>query len=228
MEKKLGIIIAAAGGSSRFGETDKMLLPFKGLPLFLFSACKFSTICPQENIVIVCAKESLERFKSLAAKYSPGNGFKFAAGGVLRSDSVMNGLACLPEAVEFVAVHDAARPLASCDLLERCLAAARIHGGAVPAKPVTDTLKRTGRNDRIIETVCRNDLWRVETPQVFNLSRLRDAYQKAAAVGAEFTDDAAIMEKAGYPVYIINDPGHNLKVTFKEDVIMLEALSAED
>ncbi|MCP3966906.1 MAG: 2-C-methyl-D-erythritol 4-phosphate cytidylyltransferase [Lentisphaerae bacterium] len=227
MKKNLGIIIAAAGFSRRYGAGNKLLLEFRGVPLFLYSAKEFRRVCPEENIVIVCSEDAVHEFKDIAMKLLPENRFNFVVGGEQRSDSVKNGLKALPESVEFAAVHDAARPLATCELLLKCLEAARSHGGAIPAKPVTDTLKRTDDTGKIIETVCRGDLWRVETPQVFDVEKLCTAYNKAEGANIEFTDDAAVMEYAGYPVYVVNDLANNMKVTFSADIRALDSIEKD-
>ncbi|MDD5698738.1 MAG: 2-C-methyl-D-erythritol 4-phosphate cytidylyltransferase [Victivallaceae bacterium] len=214
----LGIIIAAAGTGSRFGAGDKLLRKLDGLPLFLHSVRTFYPLCPAGNLIVVAHPGQVAAFGELAGTYLPGCRVRFVAGAELRAGSVRCGLAALAAGTKFVAVHDAARPLATAGLLQKCLAAARLHGGAVPAKPVTDTLKRTSPAGRIIDTVRRDNLWQVETPQVFDLEQLLDAHRQAAALDVEFTDDAAVMEIAGYEVYIVHNRERNVKITYREDL----------
>ena len=218
MIKDLGIIIAAAGTSSRFGDSDKLLEKLSGLPVFLHSVRTFYGLCPQENLLIAVHPDKVEQYRNTAQKYLPDFAPRFIAGGKVRAESVMNALQELAPGTEFVAIHDAARPRADRALLEKCLEAARIHGGAIPAKPVVDTLKRTNTNGIINATVSRENLWRVETPQVFNLKQLLDANRKCADMQTEFTDDAAIMEAAGYKVVIVHNHADNAKITYPKDI----------
>ena len=226
MNKDLGIIIAAAGSSSRFGDRDKLFEELDGMPLFLHSIRRFYPLCPPGNMVVVVNPPKLADFEAAAASYLPECRLKFISGAELRTDSVRNGLAALALETKFVAIHDAARPWTEPELLEECLIAARLHGGAVPAKAVVDTLKLAAPGGKIIKTVSRDNLWRVETPQVFNLEQLRDANQKVAETGIEFTDDASIMEAAGYKVYVVESRGKNNKVTYHGDIVGDETLIA--
>jgi 2-C-methyl-D-erythritol 4-phosphate cytidylyltransferase len=219
MIKDLGIIIAAAGSSSRFGSDDKLLEKLDGMPLFLHSVRNFYSLCPAGNMIVVVNPGKLEEFEYIARTYLPEYQLAFVAGAELRAESVRNGLAALAPQTKFVAIQDAARPWSSSGLLKKCLAAARLHGGAVPAKAVTDTLKRANEDGRIIDTVRRDNLWRVETPQVFNLEQLLDANKQVSDMDMEFTDDASIMEAAGYKAYIVCNQEKNMKITYRKDII---------
>ena len=218
MIKDLGIIIAAAGTSSRFGGDDKLLYKLDGMPLFLHSVRNFYPLCPPGNMIVVANPEKLREFENIASACLPECHLRFVAGGKLRAESVRNGLAALTPETKFVAIHDAARPWATSALLEKCLATARVHGGAVPGKPVIDTLKRTSPDGRILNTVRRTDLWGVETPQVFKLEQLLEANSRLGGMDIEFTDDASIMEAAGYEVYIVPNQENNMKITYRKDI----------
>jgi 2-C-methyl-D-erythritol 4-phosphate cytidylyltransferase len=225
MIKNLGIVIAAGGSGSRFGTGNKLFENFLELPLFLHSVKNFIPLCPQDNLIIVAPEKELDNFDSLTRQYLPEAQIRFVAGGNVRAESVKNGLQALKAQTEFVAIHDAARPLASPELLIKCLETAKSHGGAIPAKRVTDTLKKAVADGRITDTIPRNDLWRVETPQVFNLAYLLEAFDKASSCNREFTDDAAIMEYAGHHVYIVDNPECNIKITYPEDIILLKKIA---
>lgn len=218
----LGIIIAAGGSGIRYGSGNKLFEMLDSKPLFIHAVLNFHGCCPDSNLVFVAPESELDKFCSITAEYLPDNRIIFTAGGCSRGQSVKNGLAMLGGNVEYVAVHDAARPLASAQLLIKCLETAVRHGGAVPAKPVTDTIKRSGDSGIIIETVDRSALWRVETPQVFPFAVLRAAYNLAERDGMEFTDDAGVMEYAGLPVHIVHNPDNNIKITYSEDIGLLE------
>lgn len=149
-------------------------------------------------------------------------------GGITRQQSVWNGLQSLPPQVEWVAVHDAARPLVRQDLLDRLVATARQHGCAVPALPLTDTLKRVNPEGIIQETVPRHDLYRVQTPQLFRRDWLMHAHQRALELGiTDATDDSALLEAHGYPVPIVLGDPQNLKLTTPEDLALLKLHAGE-
>ena len=222
----LGIIIAAGGSGRRYGSGNKLFEMLDSKPLFIHSVLNFHGCCPDSNLVFVAPESELDKFRTITAKYLPGNSIIFTSGGSSRGQSVKNGLAMLGNNVEYVAVHDAARPLASAELLHKCLEIAVQHGGAVPAKPVTDTIKRADGSGKIIETIDRSALWRVETPQVFPLAGLKAAYSLAERNGMEFTDDAGVMEHAGLPAYIVHNPDNNIKITYSEDIRLIEYIKS--
>ncbi|MCF6177117.1 MAG: 2-C-methyl-D-erythritol 4-phosphate cytidylyltransferase [Victivallaceae bacterium] len=160
----LGIIVAAAGSGERYGGRNKLLEPLGELPLFIHCLQRFITLCPAGHLVLVVSHHEQHGFSTAIKRFMPDVEIAIIEGGNYRAQSIVNGLQQLPKNVNYVAIHDAARPFASVELLERCLAAARQHGGAIPAKPVTDTLKQVDGNGFITATVCREQLWRVETP----------------------------------------------------------------
>jgi 2-C-methyl-D-erythritol 4-phosphate cytidylyltransferase/2-C-methyl-D-erythritol 2,4-cyclodiphosphate synthase len=143
-------------------------------------------------------------------------------GGATRQATVRNALAHLPDGVRFVAVHDAARPLVSHALLDRLIATAMQYGTAIPALPVQDTLKRADDGRTVQATVPREGLYRVQTPQVFRADWLINAHRRAAEEGFEqATDDAQLLERAGYPVYLAEGDPRNLKLTTPDDLHLL-------
>jgi 2-C-methyl-D-erythritol 4-phosphate cytidylyltransferase/2-C-methyl-D-erythritol 2,4-cyclodiphosphate synthase len=143
-------------------------------------------------------------------------------GGATRQATVRNALAHLPDGVRFVAVHDAARPLVSHALLDRLIATAMQYGTAIPALPVQDTLKRADDGRTVQATVAREGLYRVQTPQVFRADWLINAHRRAAEEGFEqATDDAQLLERAGYPVHLVDGDPRNLKLTTPDDLHLL-------
>ncbi len=149
------------------------------------------------------------------------------AGGESRSASVRNALAAVPEA-EIAVVHDAARPLLTVELVERCVAAIHAPGvtGAVAAAPVTDTIKQADGSGRVLRTLDRGSLWSIQTPQVFWAAPLRAALDVDDARLAAATDDAGLVEAAGGTVAIVEAPRENLKVTTALDLRLAELLLA--
>ena len=143
-------------------------------------------------------------------------------GGASRSESVRNALAAAPEATVAV-VHDAARPLVTRDLVERCIAALGDAEGAIAAARVTDTVKE-GHGIRVLRTLDRSRLWAVQTPQVFRADALRSALDASAERLAAATDDASLVESAGGTVRLVQAPPENLKVTTPLDMRIAEAV----
>lgn len=215
----LAVVIVAGGSARRFGG-DKLLLELDGLPAFLHSVREFLPVAAPGCLVVVHPKDRRRELEETAERFLPGSGIVWAEGGAFRSASVRSGLDAVPLGNGIVAIHDAARPLASAALLERLVAEARYRGGAIPGKPVTDTLKRCDESGMIGETVPRAGLWRVETPQVFDLARLRCAY--AQNPDADFTDDAGIYAAAGFPCSVLHNGEDNTKITYPADVARLE------
>jgi 2-C-methyl-D-erythritol 4-phosphate cytidylyltransferase len=152
-----------------------------------------------------------------------GDGHQRVRGGASRSESVRNALAAVPEA-EIAVVHDAARPLLTAELVERCVAAIHAPGvtGAVAAAPVTDTIKEADGAGRVVRTLDRGALWAIQTPQVFWADPLRKALDGDAATLAAATDDAGLVEAAGGTVAIVEAPRENLKVTTPFDLRLAE------
>ncbi|MBF8258478.1 MAG: Bifunctional enzyme IspD/IspF [Actinobacteria bacterium] len=145
-------------------------------------------------------------------------------GGEERQDSVTNALAAVPAGTEILLVHDAVRPFVSPKLLEQCVALAREHGAVVPVVPLRDTVKGWDRAKKTLTTVDRSLLFRAQTPQAFRSDILQEAYAKAKAVGRRGTDDASLVEAAGYPVMPIPGEEANLKITVPEELRMAEGL----
>lgn len=153
------------------------------------------------------------------------DGYEAVVGGASRSESVRNALDAAPDA-EIAIVHDAARPLVTAELVERCVAAIHAPGvdGAVAAAPVTDTVKEADGAGRVLRTLDRDALWSIQTPQVFWAPRLRAALDTTPEELAAATDDAGLIEAGGGTVAIVEAPRENLKVTTPLDLRVAEAL----
>jgi 2-C-methyl-D-erythritol 4-phosphate cytidylyltransferase len=147
-------------------------------------------------------------------------------GGARRQDSVAAGLAALPDGVEWVAVHDAARALVRPEAVTRVIEAARLHGAALLALPLRDTLKRVS-GGLVIATPPREEYWLAQTPQVFRLRVLREALEKARTEGRTATDCASLVEACGVPVHVVEGDPENLKITWPEDLAAAERILAE-
>ena len=145
-------------------------------------------------------------------------------GGETRQDSVFNGLKTLPGNTDFVVVHDGVRPFVTDEMIFTCLEAAADSGAAVAAVPVKDTIKISDRNGFVVDTPDRNQLWAVQTPQVFRRDLLIEAHRHARRKQIQLTDDAALVEQLGLKVKCVMGSYRNLKITTPEDLIVAKAL----
>jgi 2-C-methyl-D-erythritol 4-phosphate cytidylyltransferase len=145
-------------------------------------------------------------------------------GGASRSESVRNALVIVPDA-DIAVIHDAARPLVTRELVERCIAEVEAGwDGAIAAAPVSDTVKEADGEGRVLRTLDRSALWAVQTPQAFRAPVLRRALDTDVAALAAATDDAALVEAAGGRVRIVEAPARNFKVTDRDELELAEAL----
>lgn len=155
-----------------------------------------------------------------------GRGLSLVPGGQHRGDSVRAGLAALPSECTIVLVHDGARPFVEHEVIDAIIAHARRGEGAVPAVPLNDTLKEASLREpnRVARTRPRARLWRVQTPQGFPRAILEQAHARAARLGRRATDDAALVEALGVPVYLVPDSPRNMKITTPADLALAELL----
>ncbi len=221
------VILAAAGKSSRFKDAHykKPFAPLNNRAVWLHSAERFINRDDVKQLVMVISPEDREAFLSKFGANIAVLGIDLIAGGRERADSVGNALARIQEGVDYVAVHDAARPCLCDEWIDAIFAAAEKSGAAIPAIPVQGTLKRVSADRTIVETVDRSDLWEAQTPQVFRRQLLLDAYASRGDVAA--TDEAQLVEQSGHPVTIVPGSPINLKITTKDDLrLAQQALKA--
>jgi len=149
---------------------------------------------------------------------------KIIDGGKERHFSVWNGIRHLSGASEIVAVHDAARPLVSPDLISRGVVLAQELGAVSLAAPIVETLKRADLTGNVTDNVDRAGLWSMQTPQVFRANWLTDAYKRIMDSGLAVTDEVSALQQAGYPVRLLENPHWNIKITFPRDLDLAERL----
>ena len=220
---KYAVILPAAGKSSRFSkQRKKVFVELKGRPVWVRTAEQFVRRDDVVQTILVVSPDDLEWFKE---KFRPNLAFmdlEVVTGGAERADSVQNALARVRADVDFVAVHDAARPLIVKDWIDQVFSAAEKHGAAILATPVTSTLKRTDANHSIEETVSRANLWAAQTPQVFQRQILLDAFARRG--NYQPTDEAELVERIGVAIKIVTGSPLNLKITTPDDFRMAEFL----
>ncbi|MDE8349835.1 MAG: 2-C-methyl-D-erythritol 2,4-cyclodiphosphate synthase [Acidocella sp.] len=205
---KLSAILVAGGTGSRYGgDTPKQLLQLAGKAVIRHAA---EALLAHVDLLQPVGDAALIGPALQGLAHLP-----IVAGGAERQDSVRNGLqALVPHAPDIVLIHDAARPIIPAGTVADLLAALAVHEGAIPAVPVSDTLKR-GSQGVIVETVARAGLFRAQTPQAFRYGTILRLHQQAQ--GAIATDDAALLEAAGLPVALVAGAEQNIKITYQED-----------
>ena len=213
-------VIVAAGSSRRAG-FDKLAAPLAGLPVLRRSVDAF--VAAGAAAVVVVCPESRWVETGLASAAFPVPVSR-VDGGAERQDSVVAGLAALPAGTRMVAVHDGARPLITPAGIAACMAAAEETGAATCAHPVVDTLKRADAAGRSLpEKVSRENLWGMETPQIFRLELLLQAYDYVKAHGLVVTDEVSAVEALGVPTQLVQG-GANMKITLPGDLELAELI----
>jgi 2-C-methyl-D-erythritol 4-phosphate cytidylyltransferase len=216
---KVAAIIVAAGESRRMNGIDKVLAPLAGRPALFNVLAAFDSCQSVDRIVLVVNEKSLKACQKLIVGLSKP--VEICLGGKRRQDSVAAGLQLLKDC-EWVIIHDGARPLVTKELIEEGLKVAKETGAAVAAVPVTDTIKVADNDRTVLRTPPRQNLWAVQTPQVFRIDIISKAYQQTKD---EVTDDAALVEQAGFQVKLYMGSYDNIKITTPQDLLIAEALS---
>ncbi len=224
--RDVGVVIVAGGSGSRVGGELKQLRWLAGKPMLLHSLQAFQA--REDVAMVVCVLP-----RQYAGDPPPWifqcdvDRMLISVGGRSRAESVSNGLEDLPSECRFVLIHDAARPLVSPGMIDRVIAEARRGHGAIAALPVVDTLKSVDADGRVTGTVPRAGLWRAQTPQGFPRDLIERAHREARAAGtqADATDDAALCEALGVPVFVVQGSERALKVTAEADFARADALA---
>jgi len=221
------VILPAAGRSSRFRDPHykKPFAVLGGRAVWLHSAERFLNRRDVKQVIVIVAEEDREEFGRKFGANLAIMGVDLCTGGKERADSIQNALAKVRDDVDFIAVHDAARPCLAEKWIDQVFAAAETSGAAILAVPISATLKRSTKGAAgavIAETVDRSSLWEAQTPQVFRRDLLNKAY--AARAGASPTDDAQLVERLGVPVTLVEGSPMNLKITTKDDLRLAEQI----
>ncbi|MBA3481427.1 MAG: 2-C-methyl-D-erythritol 4-phosphate cytidylyltransferase [Pirellulales bacterium] len=222
------VILPAAGRSSRFRDPHykKPFAVLGGRAVWLHSAERFLNRRDVKQVIVIVAEEDREEFGRKFGANLAIMGVDVCTGGKERADSIQNALAKVRDDVDFIAVHDAARPCLAEKWIDQVFASAETTGAAILAVPISATLKRSTKGGAagavIAETVDRSGLWEAQTPQVFRRDLLNKAY--AARAGASPTDDAQLVERLGVPVTLVEGSPMNLKITTKDDLRLAEQI----
>ena len=187
---------------------------------------KFCAARHISGLVVVAAPPELGRCEALL-KANPalqGRPWIVCGGGATRQESVRLGLSKADADADIIAIHDAARPFVSAGLIDRCVEAAGERGAVAAGLPVRDTVKIVSSDRWIQSTPERSSLWEIQTPQAFKAALIREAHDRAVMQGLQATDDAAVVEGMGIPVYVIEGERTNFKITLPDDLVFAEAL----
>lgn len=224
-ENKTAVIIAAAGSGKRMGGAlPKQYVRLGDISVLARTVKAFSALEEVNLITVVTNEEYMDRCREeldnlgLMSKVN-----EILPGGKERQDSIYNAVKQLPKEVELVLVHDGVRPFVTGDLILRTIEAAKTYGAAVAAVPVKDTIKETKENF-LTNTLDRNNLYSIQTPQGFHKDILVHAYEEAYQKNIYGTDDAFLVEKTGQKVYVVKGDYFNIKITTLEDMVFGEAI----
>ena len=227
----LAVILPAAGQSVRFGGTNKLLAMLRGEPVIAHGLRAFLSrgdvavvVVPThlQNEITACAPRDVK--DAIAAER-----VVFCTGGASRAESVLEGLRRVPDSVEWVAVHDAARPLLSQGLIDRTVGLARERGAGVPALAVTVTIKAAAGPlpARVTKTIPRETLWAMQTPQVMRRIDLERGFRECPIALESVTDDVQLLELVGLETWLVQGEERNIKITTAVDLRVAEMWAVE-
>ncbi|MGM0375381.1 MAG: 2-C-methyl-D-erythritol 4-phosphate cytidylyltransferase [Bacteroidota bacterium] len=213
-------IVVAGGRGFRMGEkVPKQFLPVGNRPVLMRTIDLFLAFHPSMSVVLVLPEDQFDYWKELCRRYHFEKKHHVVAGGKTRFESVKNGLKAVRKS-DVVAIHDGVRPFVSHETIDRCFNAAQKYGAAVPVVEVVETIRKIG--NRGSEVVPRDDYRLVQTPQVFRVSLIKEAYDRCSALS--FTDDASVAEAAGHKITLVEGNRENIKITSPFDLLIANSL----
>jgi 2-C-methyl-D-erythritol 4-phosphate cytidylyltransferase len=216
---KYVIIVAGGTGARMLGDVPKQFILLSGKPVIHYSIEAFYTFDPSVQIILVIHPGYLDFWENMCHEYKITVPFKVVAGGKTRFESVKNGLELIHDD-GFVAIHDAARPVINADFIGSIFSEAETHGSAMPGVALNETIRVIeGDSSRQLD---RKVLRAMQTPQVFRISELKRAYMQPYQ--PLFTDDASVMQSAGFPLHLTEGKAGNIKITHPQDIVVAEAL----
>lgn len=212
---KCAAVIVAAGNASRMQGIDKITHKLCGKPVIYHTIRAFEQCSVIDEIVLVCRKDRIDEVQEIAKRFRKVS--LIVPGGKTRTESVFAGVSAIAETVEYVAIHDGARPLVPLEVIQKAVHKAETFGAAAPAIPVKDTLKLSVLG--VIEkTVDRSKLFAVQTPQVFDVDLIKGALQNAISKNLPLTDDCSAVEAIGGQVHLTDGSEENIKITTPFDL----------
>ncbi len=219
----VGVVIAAGGRGVRMGsQMPKQFLRVGGRTIIEHVISRFDRLKEIAEIVIVVPPLYCDRMLHMVRRKGARKVTTVVAGGKERQDSVWKGMLGFRLEPEIVLIHDAVRPMVTPEVIRAVIRETEIHRAAVVGVRVSDTIKREGPSGFYAETLRRDVLWAVQTPQGFAFSLLKDAHQRASAESFLGTDDASLVERLGVPVRIVEGERRNIKITSRDDLEIVQ------
>ncbi|MDD3012345.1 MAG: 2-C-methyl-D-erythritol 4-phosphate cytidylyltransferase [Candidatus Gastranaerophilales bacterium] len=222
---KITAIIPAAGSGSRYSSNkNKLLENLDGLPVLVRTLKVIASVQEINNIIICTSEDLIAEINTIIKNFNIEKVSKVILGGKTRQESVFNGLKAASEFnPDLVLIHDGARPLVTEEIIKNAIECAKSKGTAIVAVQAKDTIKRVNiSTNQIIETLDRELLWNIQTPQIFKYNELLEAHRKFE--GMNLTDDSALIEKLDLPAFVVMGSYSNIKITTKEDLLYAEML----
>jgi len=220
-QKNYAIIVAGGTGTRMQSAVPKQFLLLNGKPVLMHTIEAFHHSAANPNIIIVLPTDFHDYWKELCHTHNFSIPHQLVHGGQTRFHSVKNGLDTITDTSEAViAVHDAVRPLTGRQIIDKSYLHAQEHGNAIAAIKSRDSIRQI--KDGISKSLTRDEIYLVQTPQTFRSSQLKEAYQQH--YNDKFTDDASVVEAAGFPINLIEGSTANIKITFPEDIALAEWL----
>jgi 2-C-methyl-D-erythritol 4-phosphate cytidylyltransferase len=224
--KTIALITAAGKGQRMNSEIPKQYLFLGDKPILVHTLQIFEECPAIDGIYLIVPQDQLTMVqKDLIEKYHFKKVLKLVRGGKMRQLSVWNGLQAIRSGCSIVVVHDGVRPFISCRLIKKSIEEAQKNGAAVVGVPAKDTVKRIVKGNKV-QTLPREEIWLAQTPQSFQFSLLKRAYQKAQQEDLVGTDDASLVENLGHSITLIKGDYSNLKITTPEDLVWAESFFA--
>jgi 2-C-methyl-D-erythritol 4-phosphate cytidylyltransferase len=214
-------VIAAAGTSARCNGEDKLMYKIDGKPVLAYTIEVFEMSKYVDDIIIVTMDDKLETVGKMCEDYGYNKVSLILCGGKTRVESVMNGIFAASKKSRLIAIHDGARPCLDLELLDKTIQKAAVYNAAAPGIPITSTVKRV--DDRTVkETVDREGLVEIQTPQIFNAEIIKAALTNVQKKAIEITDDCMAVEAIGLPVYVVEGSRKNIKITTPDDLKLVD------
>jgi 2-C-methyl-D-erythritol 4-phosphate cytidylyltransferase len=217
--KKYAIIVAGGKGERMKTDLPKQFLSIKGKPLLMHTLNIFYQYDKSIETVLVLPANQIDIWQVLCQKHHFHLPHRIVAGGETRFHSVLNGLATIPSE-GLVAIHDGVRPFVSTDTISRCFSVAEEKGSAIPCVSIAESIRHFDNSGN--KAVDRNQYCLIQTPQVFQIERLKKAYEQT--YNSSFTDDASILESTGEKIHLVDGNRENIKITTPFDLEIAESI----
>lgn len=217
------VVIAAGGFSKRMNGEDKLFIDIAGMPVLVHTLAAFQNIDLVQEIIVVAQTEKFELIGELCRRHSIDKVTKIMAGGQTRLESVMTGVLAVSKKAQIIAIHDGARPCVESAVIDEAFSAASKYHAVAPGVPVNSTIKRA-KDENVLETIDREGLFEIQTPQVFTAEIIKAALTKAIEKSIKITDDCMAAELIGVPVHLTEGSRNNIKLTTNEDITIIEAI----